>query len=156
MSILSKLTLTATSPREPITPLARKRIKLLNRIEQQISVAEAELRDEQFMEEVKRWVRNEETGDKTLIATERPVRKWWWKNQHGAWMISLRDGNRLIPLGDDNTSVEVGDIEQMVTTLETLRDAVIAGELDAQLEALIASRKPITKRKQKLAAKANG
>ena len=55
MSILSKLTLTATSPREPITPLARKRIKLLNRIEQQISAAEAEMRDEQLMEEIKRW-----------------------------------------------------------------------------------------------------
>ena len=100
-------------------------------------------------------VRNEETGDKTLITTERPIRKWWWKNQHGAWMISLHDGNRLIPLDDDNTSVEVGDIEQMVTTLETLRDAVIAGELDAQLEVLIASRKPITTRKNKVAAKAN-
>lgn len=137
MSNLSKLTLTATSPREPITPLARKRIKLLNRIEQQISAAEAELHDEQFMEENKRWVRNEEIGDKALVTTERPVRKWWWKNQHGAWMISLRDGNRLIPLGDDNTSGEVGAIAQMVITLKTLRDAVIAGEL----ETLIASRK---------------
>lgn len=152
MSILSKLTLTATSPREPITPLARKRIKLLNRIEQQINAAEAELLDEQFMEEIKRWVRNEETGDKALITTERPVRKWWWKNQHGAWMISLRDGNRLIPLGDDNTSVEVGAIEQMVTTLETLRDAVIAGELDGQLEALVSKHKMPPRKNAKKAA----
>lgn len=152
MSILSKLTLTATSPRQPITPLARKRIKLLNRIELQINSAEAEMRDEQFMEEIKRWVRNEETGDKTLVTTERPVRKWWWKNQHGAWMVSLRDGNRLVPLGDDNTSVEVGDIEQMVATLETLRDAVIAGELDVQLETLISKHKIPPRRNTKKAA----
>ncbi|MFK8036372.1 MAG: hypothetical protein AB8B94_19745 [Hyphomicrobiales bacterium] len=64
MSILSKLTLTATSPREPITPLARKRIKLLQKLEQQIETAEAEARDEVFMEEIKRWVRNEESGEK--------------------------------------------------------------------------------------------
>lgn len=130
MAHLSKLTLSATSPREPQTPLARKRIKLLRRMDQQIEAAEAELRDEQFMEEIKRWVRDEETGDEQLIAKERPVRKWWWQNQHGSWMISLRDGNRLIPLGDKNTSVEVGAMEQMVMTLETLRDAIIAGELD--------------------------
>ncbi|MFK8036629.1 MAG: hypothetical protein AB8B94_21055 [Hyphomicrobiales bacterium] len=67
MSILSKLTLTATSPREPITPLARKRIKLLQKLEQQIETAEAEARDEVFMEEIKHWVRNEETGAKSLI-----------------------------------------------------------------------------------------
>lgn len=153
MSILSKLTLTATSPREPITPLARKRIKLLHKLEQQIETAEAEARDEVFMEEIKRWVRNEETGAKNLITQTKPVRKWWWQNQHGAWMISLRDGNRLIPLTEDKTSVEVGSLEQMVTSLQTLRDAVIAGELDQQLETLISSRKPFPKRQDKATSK---
>ena len=147
MSNLEKLTLSATSPREPMTPLARKRIKLLRKLEQQIEVAEAEARDEEFLEEIKRWVRNEETGEKSLITQNKPVRKWWWQNQHGAWMISLRDGNRLIPLTKNKTSVEVGGLEQMVSSLQTLRDAVIAGELDQQLEVMIAARKPITKRK---------
>ena len=71
MSILSKLTLTATSPREPITPLARKRIKLLQKLEQQIETAEAEARDEVFMEEIKRWVRNEETGEVMVCHLEK-------------------------------------------------------------------------------------
>lgn len=152
MAHLTKLKLSKTSPREPLTPLAHKRIKLLRRLDQQIEGAQAELRDEQFMEEIKRWVRNDETGDKTLITTERPVKKWWWKNQHGALMISLRDGNRLIPLGGDNSSVEVGAIEQLVTTLETIREAVIAGELDSQLEALISSRNSAIRNKNKPAA----
>ena len=37
MSILSKLTLTTTTPNAPLTPLARKRIKLLNKLDQQIA-----------------------------------------------------------------------------------------------------------------------
>ncbi|MFK8036628.1 MAG: hypothetical protein AB8B94_21050 [Hyphomicrobiales bacterium] len=65
-------------------------------------------------------------------------------------MISLRDGNRLIPLGGDKTSVEVGSLEQMVSPLQTLRDAVIAGELDQQLETLTSSRKPFPKYREKL------
>lgn len=130
MSNLAKLKLTATSPREPITPLARKRIKLLRKLEQQIEAAETEAGDEEFLEEIKRWVRNEETGEKSLVIQHKPVRRWWWQNQHGAWMISLRDGNRLIPLTDDNSSVEVGAMEQMASSLKTLRDAGIAGELN--------------------------
>ncbi|MFK8036371.1 MAG: hypothetical protein AB8B94_19740 [Hyphomicrobiales bacterium] len=69
-------------------------------------------------------------------------------------MISLRDGNRLIPLTEDKTSVEVGSLEQMVSSLQTLRDAVIAGELDQQMETLISSRKPFPKRKDKSTTKA--
>jgi len=149
MSNLEKLKLSATSPREPMTPLARKRIKLLGKLDQQVEAAEAEARDEEFMEEIKRWVRDEETGDKSLVTKQRPVRKWWWQNQHGVWMISLRDGNRVLPLGEDKTSVEVGSMEEIVSTLQTLREAVIAGELDQQLETVIANRKPIGKGKDK-------
>jgi len=32
-------------------------------------------------------------------------------------MISLRDGNRVLPLGEDKTSVEVGSMEEMVISL---------------------------------------
>ena len=93
MSNLAKLTLSETSPREPTTPLARKRIKLLQKLDQQIEAAEAEARDEQFLEEISRWVRDEETGDKKLVKQQRPIRPWSWQNQHGVWMVSLRDGN---------------------------------------------------------------
>ena len=155
MSNLAKLTLTATSPREPITPLANKRIKLLRKLDQQIEAAEADARDEQFVEEIKRWVRDEETGEKKLVTQQRPIRPWSWQNQHGAWMVSLRDGNKLIPLDGTNTSVEVGEKTGLVSALQTLRDAVIAGELDEQLETLISNRKPFGKRKDKAAVKAN-
>ena len=151
MSILSKLTLTATSPRQPMTPLARKRIKLLHKLDQQIAAAQAEANDEQFMEEISRWVKDGETGDKKSVTFERPVKKWWWQNEHGAWMIMLRDGNKIIPLSKDKNSVEVGSIEKMVSTLQTLRQSVIAGELDQQLETLIAERK-IPKAKKAKAA----
>lgn len=149
MSILSKLTLTTTTPNAPLTALARKRIKLLEKLDLQIGAAQAEAKDEEFFEEIKRWVQNDETGDKDAVTFNRPIKKWWWKNQHGALMISLKDGNKIIPLDDTNSSAEVGDIEQLVTTLETLRSAVIAGELDAQLEKLIANRKPFGRNMKK-------
>ena len=67
-------------------------------------------------------------------------------------MLSLRDGNRLIPLVKDKPSVELGELQTLVPTLETLREAIVAGELDAQLEQLIAERKLPVRKKPKQAA----
>lgn len=152
MTILERLKLTAASPREPLTPLSRKRKRLLQKLDKQIQAAQAEARDEEFLEEVTRWVRSEATGDKEPITMRRPFKKWWWQNQHGVWMLSLRDGNRLIPLRDDKSSVELGELSTLAQTLEILREAIIAGELDAQLEALVADRKPPARKKPKQAA----
>lgn len=152
MTILDKLKLTAASPREPLTPLSRKRKRLLQKLDKQIQAAHAEARDEEFLDEVTRWVRCEDTGDKQPITMHRQFKKWWWQNQHGAWMLSLRDGNRLIPLSDDKSSVEIGELQALVSTLETLREAIVAGELDAQLEQLISERKLPARKKPKQAA----
>lgn len=76
MSHLAKLTLIATSPREPITPLASKRIKLLQKLELEIAVVQAETDGEEFIKEIKRWVRNEETGERSLFTKRSPLRKW--------------------------------------------------------------------------------
>ena len=152
MTILEKLKLTTASPREPLTPVSRKRKRLLEKLDKQILAAQAEAREEEFLDEVTRWVRCEDTGDKQPVTMHRPFKKWWWQNQHGAWMLSLRDGNRLIPLVKDKPSVELGELQTLVPTLETLREAIVAGELDAQLEQLIAERKLPVRKKPKQAA----
>lgn len=145
MSNLSKLTLTTTTPNQPLTPLARKRIKLMQKLDQQVFAAEAASEGLEHTEEVKRWVTNKQTGEREQITQSRPIKKWWWANAHGALMITLKDGNKIIPLDDKHTSIEVGGIEQLAGTLETIRAAVIAGELDAQLEKIISERKPFGK-----------
>lgn len=151
MSSLSKLTLTTTTPNQPLTPLARKRIKLLRKLDQQLLAAECTSEGMEHTEEVKRWVKNEQTGEKELITQSRPVKKWWWANEHGALMLTLRDGNKIISLDDNHKSVEVGGIEDLAGTIETVRAAVIAGELDKQLEKLISERMPFGKNKKSAA-----
>jgi hypothetical protein len=51
MQHLSKLSLTVTSQKQPVSPVAKKRLNLLRKLELQIQAAEAELRDEEFLEE---------------------------------------------------------------------------------------------------------
>ncbi|PYG25092.1 DUF6641 family protein [Pelagimonas varians] len=136
MSHLSKLALSKTSQKEPVSPIARKRLNLLRKLEVQIDAAEAELRDEEFLEDIRKWVRGED-GERRQITEQRKVRKWWWQHHTGAWMITLRDGAKELPLGEGQASIEVGEMANLVDTLETIKSAVLAGEIDPALQAMV-------------------
>ena len=129
MSHLAQLALTDSSPKTPVSPVSRKRLNLLRKLELQIQAAEAELRDEEFLEDIRQWVRGED-GEKTLVDSKRPIRKWWWQHHTGAWMLTLKDGSKELPLGDGKASIEIGEISSLVDVLQTVRSAVLAGELD--------------------------
>lgn len=133
MSMLSNLKLSDVSPRAKLSPVARKRLKLLEQIDLQLKAAAASLAGELFTRDVQRWVRVEGSNDKQLVTQKKPVRHWWWRNDVGKLMLSVRAGNRLLELAEGKVSIEVGAPEDLQKTIETLRDAVAAGELDEQL-----------------------
>lgn len=62
MSHLAKLKLSPASPRSEVSPLDRKRLKLLQRLELQQQAAQAYINGEPFTEEVQRWVKHKDTG----------------------------------------------------------------------------------------------
>ena len=142
MQHLSKLALTVNSQKQPVSPVARKRLNLLRKLETQIEAAEAELKDEEFLEDIRKWVRGED-GERKQITEQRAIRKWWWQHHTGAWMITLRDGAKELPLLEDKNSIEVGEISKLVDVLQTVRSAVLAGELDDAL-AQVVKTKPKT------------
>lgn len=133
MSALSNLKLSDTSPRAKLSPVARKRLKLLEQIDLQLKAAAAFLAGESFQQEVQRWARVEGSDDKQLVTRKKPVRPWWWRNDVGRLMLSVRAGNRLLEFAEGKVSIEVGAPEDLQKTIETLHEAVAAGELDDQL-----------------------
>lgn len=133
MSKLSTLTLSVSSPRQQLSPVARKRRKLIEQIVLQRKAAEAAIAGTQFMMETRRWVRTEGSNDKHLETVNKPVRPWWWTNDVGQLMFSLRVGSKVLDLGEGKTSIQVGEIANLPATLETVREAIAAGELDDQL-----------------------
>ncbi|SLN41728.1 hypothetical protein PSJ8397_02104 [Pseudooctadecabacter jejudonensis] len=148
MQHLSQLSLTVSSQKTPVSPVAKKRLNLLRKLETQIEAAEAELRDEEFLEDIRKWVRGED-GERKQITEQRAVRKWWWQHHTGAWMLTLRDGAKELSLLEDKNSIEVGEITNLVEVLQTVRSAVLAGELDDALEQMVKtkSKKPAGKPK---------
>jgi predicted exporter len=133
MSHLSQLKLSTVSPRAQLTPVARKRLKLLEQLDVQIQAAEHAVRNEPFAREVRRWVKIEGSNDKQLVTQSKPVRPWWWTGENGQIMVSLRQGARVMEVGAGKQSIEVGVLSDLPGILTTIRAAVVAGELDEQL-----------------------
>lgn len=88
-----------------------------------------------------RWVKDPETGERVRREVPLRLRRWWWKDEKGGLMLDVRYGNKRIELAPKKPAIEVGDTDKLVPTPETIKEAVIAGELDQQLAAAKVRRK---------------
>ena len=55
-------------------------------------------------------------------------------NEQGRLCVSIRYGTQVIELSKGKYSIEVADEPALISALETVKQAVDAGELDAQIE----------------------
>ena len=62
------------------------------------------------------------------------LRPWWFVTENGKVCVSIRYGSWTLELAKGKPSVEVGSPDELVAALETIKQAVEAGELDAQIE----------------------
>ena len=62
------------------------------------------------------------------------VRQWWFVAENGKVCVSVKYGSYTIELSKGKPSVEVTSGSDLIKTLETIKSAVEAGELDAQIE----------------------
>jgi hypothetical protein len=93
----------------------------------------ADANDEPFVLRGMRWVNDPETGERVRKEMPLRFRRWWWKDESGQLMLAVRYGNKRIELAPKKPTIGVGDQEQLVPTLTTVREAVLAGELDKAL-----------------------
>ena len=142
MTILEKLSFSNKTRAAMLTsPEAKLRGKMLEALDLQIEAAKAMLNGETYIRKVMRWVDDSETGER--VRKEVPVRfrTWYWKDEQGNYMLDVRYGNRRLELKPKKSTIEVGEGENLVPTLQTLREAVNAGELDKLLKEAKSSRK---------------
>jgi len=64
------------------------------------------------------------------------IKAWWWPSDNGKLCITVRYGARTLEVIEGKNAIETDSIAGVVTTLEILRSAVNAGELDARIEAI--------------------
>lgn len=133
MSALSKLKLVAAHA-EKKSPMVLRRTKLTGKISDQIAAAKAATEGAVYASKRAKFVQDSETGERKQIEIATRVKPWWWKSPTGKVMVAVRYGSKPIELAKGKNAIEVGTMVDLVAALEAVKDAVVAGELDAQIE----------------------
>lgn len=146
MSHLKALKLTSAVPvRAAADPVQRSREKMIAALAEQKQMAEAKIAGQAFapMHVVRR--KNAE-GVRVEVETAKRVRQGWFTDGNGKVFFSIRYAGQAIEFAKDKNAIEVGELTALPKIIDTLIEAVRAGELDAQLTDAAAERGQLLRR----------
>jgi hypothetical protein len=135
MATLSSLKLSAAVKPRNIPAVQLRRNKISDRLWEQIQLATAQQTGTEFAPVRTRSYKDTETGIRKHITAAKRVKQWWFTAENGKLIVNVRYGTRLIELAKGKTAVEVASTADLVPTLELIKQAVEAGELDVQIAA---------------------
>jgi hypothetical protein len=69
------------------------------------------------------------------IEVPKRIRPWFFTNDSGKLCVQIKYGSRVIDVsGKNKPTIELATADDLIRTLELVRTATLAGELDAMLE----------------------
>jgi len=139
MSALSTLKLVAVKKPSHMPAIVIRRNKLSSKLWEQIQLAKSQLDGTPFVVMKYRSMVDRETGLRKQVELPKRIKPWWFQSEQGKVCVSVKYGSWTIELAKGKPSVEVASAQDLIKTLETIKSAVEAGELDAQIETASAS-----------------
>jgi len=139
MSALNGLKLVAAKRPQNVAPIVQRRNKLSNQLWEQIELAKCLAEGKTYAPTRLRTVKDKQTGERKTVEAVKRVKQWWFVADNGKVCLQVRYGTRVIELAKGKNSVEVGSGEELQAVLKTVKTAVEAGELDAQIDAASAA-----------------
>jgi hypothetical protein len=134
MATLDNLKFTAAVKARHQAPVVGRRNKLGKKLWEQIKLAEAELQGAELNITRLKTVRDIDGVRKTIEVPKR-VKPWWFTSEQGKVCLTVKYGSAVLELRKGLPSIELASVEQLVGTLEMLKQAVEGGELDKEIEA---------------------
>ena len=135
MATLATLKLSAAVKPTHMPAVQVRRNKLVKRLWEQAELARAQQAGTHFAPTKFRTVVENDTGLRKQVEVNKRVKQWWFTADNGKLALSVRYGARLLELAKGKYAVELASEKELVPTLEIIKEAVLAGELDAQIEA---------------------
>lgn len=149
MSHISKLKLStqAMSQANKLSPKDALRARAVNHLTEQRALAEGQLSGTPYLP-YRSVYRKDQAGNRIRVQEPRHVRRNWWEDAKGVVFFAIKYGVRALPLDKaGNCSIEVGKLDALPAVINTLIEAIKAGELDTQLAAASTERKKVFKRR---------
>jgi hypothetical protein len=135
MATLASLKLVATKKPSNQPPVIQRRNKLSSKVFEQIQLARAQNLGETYSPAKNKIITNAD-GERVTVAVPKKIRPWWFVSENGKCCIAVRYGAKVIELAKGKSAIEVASPDALIEALEAVNAAVIAGELDAQIEAV--------------------
>ncbi|TAW11120.1 DUF6641 family protein [Rhizobium ruizarguesonis] len=140
MSHLKGLKLAQAVPvRATNDPVARAREKMISALAEQKLMSEARIAGRAFTPTHIVRRKNAE-GQRVEVETPKRIRQGWFTDVAGKVFFSARYAGKSIEFAKDKNAIEVGELTALPAIIDTLAEAVRAGELDTQLTAAAAER----------------
>lgn len=135
MTTLATLKLSAAIKPTQMPAVQVRRNKLASRLWEQAELAKAHQAGIHFSPVKFRSYQDKETGLRKQVEVNKRVKQWWFIADNGKLALSVRYGAKLLELAKGKFAVELASEKELVPTLEVIKAAVLAGELDAAIDA---------------------
>ena len=136
MSGLSALKFTNSKRQQGNSPQQARRQKFCVKLDEQIQLAKAQQAGTEFAPTKIRTIKDEATGENRKVQVPKKLKPWWWTDDKGKLCITVRYGARTLEIIDGKNAIEAESIADVITSLQVIRSAVDAGELDKRIEAV--------------------
>ena len=134
MSTLNTLKLVTAVKPQQMPDVVKRRYKLSNKLWEQIQLAKSQFNKEPFNITKMKTVKNVDTGVSETIAVNKKIRPWWFNSEAGSLCVTIKYGTKVIELAKGKPSIELANKDELISTLELVKKAVEAGELDQQID----------------------
>jgi hypothetical protein len=133
MATLASLKLVTAKKPATQSPVTQRRHKLSGNIQEQILLAKALSDGSTYTPTRTKTIKNPD-GERVQVTQTKRIKPWWFTTDAGKVCIQIRYGAKVIELSKGKSAIEVTNPTALIEALEAVNAAVLAGELDAQIE----------------------
>jgi hypothetical protein len=133
-AILNTLKLTAARKTRALPDVVKRRNKLLIKLGEQRMLAAAQAQGQHYTPTRFRSFADADTGARVVKQVPVRIKPWFWTGEKGECLLAINYGSKQIELQKGKTAIDVGEVANLVSVLETVIAAVKNGELDTQIE----------------------
>ena len=134
MATLDNLKFTTAVKARHQAPVVGRRNKLGKKLWEQIKLAEAQITGAEFTVNRLKTVRDTD-GNKRTVEVPKRIKPWWFTSEQGKVCLTVKYGSAVLELKKGLPSIELASEDQLVGTLQMVKQAVESGELDKEIEA---------------------
>ena len=134
MSTLESLKLVNAVKPQHLPAIVKRRNKLSHKLWEQILLAKSKASGEALNLTQHRSIKNIDTGIRESHVVPKLVRPWWFIAEDGTTCLNVKYGAKTIELAKGKNSIQLVTADDLINTLEIIKQAVEGGELDQQID----------------------